>query len=113
MQIQGTWRNTLPWKTLGGLAGRRRGECCFFSLSESLLFLGWELSHVQSLSASSHGSACVSLNLPLRGFPDDEDAMVPVQGLWVRSLIGELTSHMPCGTAKNFLKSKPPSPFSW
>ena len=79
-------------------------ESCFFSLSESFLFLGSELSHVQYLSASARGSACVSLNLPLRGFPDDEDSMVPVQGLWVRSLIGELTSHMPCGTAKNFLK---------
>ena len=27
------------------------------------------------------------------------DCMLPMQGAWVRSLVGELRSHMPCGMA--------------
>ena len=32
--------------------------------------------------------------------------MLPVQGAWVWSLVGELRSHMPCGTAKREIQTK-------
>ena len=33
-----------------------------------------------------------------------EDSALPMQGAWVRSLAGEIRSHMPCGTAKKIKK---------
>ena len=42
-------------------------------------------------------SISLSLNLNLWGFPDGpvvKDSVLPMQALWVRSLVGKLRSHM-------------------
>ena len=51
-------------------------------------------------------SKTIRLSLPLRSLQSWDFPGLPLQGVWVRSLVRELRSHMPRGQKKQNIKQK-------